>query len=53
MRAGPGAPHAHKSLRCAGQPARETSGSRAKPGTADPGRRARSVKAAREAALDD
>jgi RNA polymerase sigma-70 factor, ECF subfamily len=53
MRAGPGTRHAHKSLRRASQPAREASGSRPKPGTADPGRRTRSVKATQEVSLDD
>jgi RNA polymerase sigma-70 factor, ECF subfamily len=65
MRAGSGARHARKSLRRAGQPARESSGSqparessgsRAKPGTDDPGRRTRSVKVTQgvsEVSLDD
>jgi RNA polymerase sigma-70 factor (ECF subfamily) len=53
MRAGPGARHVHKSLRRASQPAREASGSRPKSGTADRGRRTRSVKATQEVSLDD
>jgi RNA polymerase sigma-70 factor, ECF subfamily len=53
MRAGPGTRHAHKSLRRASQPAREASGSRPKPGTAERGRRTRSGKATEEVSLDD
>jgi len=51
MRGATGARHALKSLRRASQPARESSGSRAKPGTADPCRQTRSVKATQKISL--
>jgi RNA polymerase sigma-70 factor, ECF subfamily len=53
MRGRPGVRHAHKPLRRANQPVRELSGRSSNAGTADPGRRARRVKATEAARFDD